>query len=340
MTDRHYRRFVSFGELLLRLSSGRGELLSRARNVAVDVGGAEANVAATLASLGHGCTMVSAVPETALGDAAVMTLRSAGVDCSGVVRALGRMGLYWLETGAGGRASDVIYDREASAFSRLSEKDLDWDRLLANADRLHLSGITVALNAATATIALSAALRARDLGVPVSFDGNYRARLWEARGEVDVTALRELVSAADIFLGNYRDINLLLGTRFDGDEQADRRAACEAAFAAFPALRLIASTLRTTYHTNRHGIAVRVDRPDHGLETDVIDIPSVVDRIGTGDTFAAGILHADRLNYSLADIASHGRALCALKHTIGGDFGHINPTHIRRFVEDGSDVGR
>lgn len=340
MTDRHYRHFVSFGELLLRLSSGRGELLSRARNVALDVGGAEANVAATLASLGHGCTMVSALPETALGDAAVMTLRSAGVDCSGVARVPGRMGLYWLETGAGGRASDVIYDREASAFSRLRENDLDWASLLANADRLHLSGITVALNAATASIALSAASRARHMGVPVSFDGNYRARLWEARGEVDLAALRKLVSDADIFLGNHRDINLLLGTSFNGDEQAGRRAACEAAFAAFPTLRLIASTLRTTYHTNRHGISVRVDTPAQGLETDVIDIPSVIDRIGTGDAFAAGILHADRLNYSLADIASYGLALCALKHTIGGDFGNINPVHVRRFAEAGRDVGR
>ncbi|MGC5799984.1 sugar kinase, partial [Sphingomonas sp. NFX23] len=336
MTDPYYRRFVSFGELLIRLSSGRGELLSRARSVAVDIGGSEANVAATLAGLGHGCAMISTVPVNALGDAAVMTLRSAGVDCSNVITSDGRMGLYWLETGAGGRASDVIYDREASSFSCLSESALDWRVLLADADRLHLSGITVALNATSASIALAAAARAKEMGVPVSFDGNYRERLWRARGNVDRAALCKLAACADIFLGNYRDINLLLGTKFDGDNQVGRRAACEAAFVAFPALRLIASTLRTTYHTNRHGIAVRVDTPDNGLETDVMDIPSVVDRIGTGDAFAAGILHADRLNYSLADIAAQGRVLCALKHTIGGDFGNINTAHVRRFAEAGS----
>ena len=250
------------------------------------------------------------------------------------------MGLYWLETGAGGRASDVIYDREASAFTYLSGNDLDWPALLADADRLHLSGITIALTPATASLALAAASQAKELGVPVSFDGNYRARLWQARGEVDVAALCELASKADIFLGNYRDINLLLGTSFDGTEEAGRRAACEAAFAAFSGLRLMACTLRTTYHTNRHGIAVRVDTPDRCLGTDVTDVPSVIDRIGTGDAFAAGILHADRLNYSLEQIAVRGRTLCALKHTISGDVGNISDAQVRRFEETGSDVGR
>lgn len=216
-TSTTYTRFVAFGELLLRLSTPRGELLATARKIDLDVGGSEANVAATLAALGHGCALISAVPDTGLGDAAVIAMRSRGVDCRAILRTPGRMGLYWLERGAGHRSADVIYDRAASSFSALDAKSIDWPALLLGADRLHLSGITVALGEASTEMALAAAAAATAAEIPISFDCKFRAHLWSARGGVSLAPLIELVSRADILFGNHRDISLFLGETLDGD---------------------------------------------------------------------------------------------------------------------------
>eukprot|EP01041_Mallomonas_annulata_P016675 gene16675-34701_t len=144
------------------------------------VGGAEANVAIGLANLGHDCRMVSVVPDNALGRGALSAVRGQGVDCSGVAKAKGRMGLYFLAVGAGLRASEIVYDRAGSSFAQALKGDFDWDRYLAGAGMLHLSGITPALGPASSGAALDAARAAKRLGIPISFDGNYRAMLWEA----------------------------------------------------------------------------------------------------------------------------------------------------------------
>lgn len=335
-----YKRFLAFGELLLRLSSQRGELLSSSRCLDVDVGGSEANVAAALAMVGHCCGLISAVPDSALGDAAVTAVRSRGVDCQHVLRGRGRMGLYWLERGAGKRPADVIYDREHSAFATMDPAVWAWDQILLGAERLHLSGITPALGSTTTVMIRQAIVAARKLNVPISFDGNYRAQLWAARGGVAVESLVELASSADILFGNHRDISLFLGTPLAGDTIEDRRAASEAAFAAFPRLRLIASTKRFTHHADRHSLSVRVDTRLAGYETEETSIPDVVDRIGSGDAFAAGILHADRHGLSVEEIAASGLAFGVLKHTVKGDMMSISHRHLSRPLSDSMDVNR
>lgn len=335
-----YTRFVAFGELLLRLSSPRGELLATTRQLDLDVGGAEANVAAALAGLGHGCALISAVPDTALGDLAIAAVRGRGVDCRSVLCSPGRMGLYWLERGAGHRSSEVIYDRAASAFSTLDASALHWPTLLTGADRLHLSGITVAVGATTSAHALAAADAANAANIPISFDGNFRAQLWAARGGVVVEPLVALASQADILFGNHRDIALLLDRPFAGDTVTQRRAAAEAGFAAFPRLRLIASTARSAHDSDRHTLAARIDLPEAGYETDAIDIAHVVDRIGTGDAFAAGILHADAQGLSPEVIAAVGLSLSVLKHTVKGDMADFCPRYLERFSSEDGDVRR
>lgn len=328
------------GELLLRLATPRGEMFATRPDLGIDVGGSEANVAANLAVLGHGVTMLSAVPDSALGDTAITGLRASGVDCSSVIRSAGRMGLYWVETGAGLRPTEVIYDRAASAFASSNPTDWHWPTLLAGADRLHLSGITPALSHQSADLAHNAADTATAVGIPISFDGNYRGLLWAARGGVDVPALVRLVSTADILLGNYKDIGMLLGMPLDGATADQRKAASDAAFAAFPKLRLIASTSRRTVHADRHGLTVRVDTRDDAIETEEVDLASVVDRIGSGDAFTAGILHADKLGLGIAEIAQHGLALGALKHSLRGDHAPLSERHIARFVSGMMDVHR
>lgn len=339
-TSKTYTRFVALGELLLRLSTPLGELLATTGQMDLDVGGSEANVAASLATLGHGCALISAVPDTALGDAAVIAMRSRGVDCSAILRTPGRMGLYWLERGSGRRSADVIYDRAGSSFSVLDAKSIDWPTLLYGADRLHLSGITIALGESSTELALAAAAAATASGIPVSFDCNYRTHLWSARGEVSLAPLIELVSRADILFGNHRDISLFLGDTLQGDTVNRRRAAAEAAFAAFPKLRLIAATTRSIHHADQHGLSARVDTPESGHETETVLVPHIVDRIGTGDAFAAGILHAVSERLPIDIIADTGLALGVLKHTVKGDTADYGRRHLKRFTLTAGDVSR
>ncbi len=333
-------RFVAFGEIMLRLSPPGRELLLQTPKFDVWTAGAEANVATALACLGHDSAMVSAVPPTPLGDAPVRALRGLGVDTRGIQRREGRMGLYFVTTGAGLRATDVIYDRAGSAFAETPPDAWDWDRLLAGADRLHLSGITPALGHKGTEAALSAAEAAQTRGVPVSFDGNYRARLWEAWDSDPKATLTQLISKADILFGNHRDISLLLGEKFDGDGPDRRREAAEAAFEALPQLQLIASTARHLDNVDHHRLSARIDARDGAAQTDEVSVAGIVDRIGAGDSFTAGVLHALRTGQDIDGAARTGLALTCLKHSLPGDASVFGQKDIDAFLAGGFDVRR
>jgi len=312
-------RFVAFGEIMLRLSPPGRELLLQTPRLDVWIAGAEANVASALAQLGHDVRLVSALPENPLGDTAFRTLRGLGVDVSAIRRAPGRMGLYFVETGAGVRPTEVHYDRAHSVFSETAADAWDWDALLDGADRLHLSGITPALGPNGTRAALAAADAATRLGVPISFDGNYRSRLWETWDGKPAETLDRLVRQADILFGNHRDIALLLGRPVSGESGERRREAALAAFEAYPGLRLIASTARRVELSDQHYISARVDARDRFFETEELAVTSIVDRIGTGDAFAAGILHALRKGTEIEAMTRVGHMLGVLKHSMPGD---------------------
>jgi len=333
-------RLVFFGELLIRLTAPGNELLMQSPSLALHVGGAEANVAIGLAHLGHDCAMVSRVPANALGRGAVAAVRGAGVDCGAVSSGAGRMGLYFLSVGAGLRASEIVYDRAGSSFAATGPEDYDFDHLLAGAGLLHLSGITPALGPRSAEAALAAARAAKRLGVPVSFDGNYRAMLWEAWDSDPRTILSELIGAADILFGNHRDLSLVLGKEFSGEGEDRRREAAEAGFAAFPGLKLIASTARHTATADHHRIAARVDLRSGGYQTPEIDVTGIVDRIGAGDAFAAGVLHAHLSGGDARAMAESGLALTCLKHSLPGDASRFGQADIDAFHGGGLDVRR
>jgi len=333
-------RVVCFGELLLRMTAPGRELLMQSERFDVHVGGAEANVAVALARLGHDSRMVSRVPDNALGDAAAGYLRRYGVDASQVSVGPGRMGLYFLSVGAGLRASEIIYDREGSSFALAGPDDFDWDKLLGGADLLHLSGITPALGSRSAELAIAAAEAAADRGVAISFDGNYRARLWERWDSNPREILSRLVELAEIFFGNHRDISLLLGREFSGEGEQRRRDAAEAVFEAFPKLKLIASTARHVEDADRHRIAARIDVRDDSVQTDDIMIAGIVDRIGAGDAFAAGILHGIRQDQLLERTARTGLALAALKHSLPGDAALFDQRDVDAFLAGHLDVRR
>lgn len=332
-------RFVCFGEMLLRLSPPGRELLLQTPRLDIWGGGAEANVATGLARLGHRTAMISAVPDNPLGAVAVAALRGQGVDCDGVIRAPGRMGLYFVVTGAGPRPTQVLYDRTGSSFALAEAAAWDWSMILAGAGRLHLSGITPALNDGAAAHALAAATAAQAAGVPVSFDGNFRASLWGARAVDPGEVLRPLVAMADLMFGDHRDIGLLLGRAMPGDTPDQRRAAAEAAFAAFPTLTLIASTRRLVEDADTHLLGARVDDRDDAVEAPAMRLTGIVDRIGAGDAFVAGVLHANAIGGGPAEMARTGLALSALKHSLPGDASLFGLADLDMFAT-GPDVRR
>lgn len=305
----------------------------------VAVAGAEANVAVALAHLGHDARVASVLPDNPLGRAARGELRRHGVDTRGIAWGDGRMGLYFLTQGAVRRASEVLYDRADSAFARapaLAKIDL------AGADWFHVSGVTPALNRQTADAAIGAVRSARERTVPVSFDGNYRSKLWEPWRDQAPAILRQLFEQADIVFGDDRDIALVLGQRFDQVPAEERRGrAAAAAFQAFPKLSRIASTTRVSRSVDAQDYgAVMYTR--HGAhEVAPVALSGIVDRVGTGDAFAAGVIHGLLTGESDEAALKFGLAAACLKHSIPGDFCTFSTAEVRAAMSEGElDVKR
>lgn len=331
---------AALGEMLLRLSPTGKRLIVQSQSMDVEVGGAEANVLAGLAALGHHAWLISRVADNPLGSLAIATLRARGVDTRHMERGSGRMGLYFCEPGQGRRASAIIYDRQGSAFAQTSVNDIDFARTLEGADLFHVSGVTPALGAAHAELTIRAVRTARRMGLTVGFDCNYREQLWAASAEDPVAVMHEIVDQADILFGNHRDVALLTGRRLSGDGSQRRRDAAECAFAEFPRLRLMASTARHVVDANHHRISARVDLRESYVETDEIEVSDIVDRIGSGDAFAAGVLHEWLSGKDPAKMARTGLALCVLKHGLPGDMSCFGEAEVASFWSDVRDVRR
>ncbi len=333
-------KFLAFGEIMLRLSPPGRELLLQTPKLDVWIAGAEANVVTQLARLGHDVGMASMVPENDLGRAAITMLRGHGVDTSMIAVGGDRMGLYFVTSGAGLRATEVVYDRAWSSFAAAPASAWDWDTLLAGVDRFHLSGITPALGPVPAASALAAVEAATQRGIPVSFDGNWRGKLWERWDANPRAILTDLVAHADLMFGNHRDIALLLGRDFSGDAVDRRREAAVAAFEAFPRLQTIASTARHVEHVDLHRLSARIDTRTAHVQTDDVVLAGIVDRIGGGDAFAAGVLHGLRSGEDIGEIARIGLALAALKHSLPGDASLFRQADIDAYLAGGLDVRR
>lgn len=339
-TPPHSGPVVCFGELLLRLSPPAPRLFRQSDQLDVVVGGAEGNVAAGLAGLGHPVEFCGVVADNPLGEKARGALAAAGVGTRFLAAAPGRMGLYFLEAGSGLRPSAITYDRAGSAFAGTAPEAIDFAAALKGARLFHTGGITPALGPNGVALARAAQAAATAAGVPICFDGNYRAQLWDAWDSDPGAILRELVESATVLIGNHRDISLLLGKTFSGEGADRRREAAEAAFAAFPRLERIASTARHIVTDTHHRIAARVDSRASAAQTAEIDVTGIVDRIGTGDAFAAGVLHQWLNGGDDQAMAECGLALAALKHTIPGDLCLVSPSTLAAFSPESGDVRR
>ncbi|KQQ82549.1 2-keto-3-deoxygluconate kinase [Xanthomonas sp. Leaf131] len=329
-------RILCFGELLLRLGAPGHALLLQQPQLDVHCGGAEANVGVSLAHFGHEVAMVSTVADNPLGAAVLGELRRHDVDTRNVRRVDGRMGLYFLTTGAIHRPSEVVYDRADSAFALAPADAYDWPRLLEGAQWLHLSGVSPALGADVAQATLAAARAARAAGVKVSFDGNYRPKLWQ-RWQGDARGiLHQLFECADVVFADYRDIGVVLGGEFPQDTlEARVEAAAKQAFAAFPQLQLMACTQRVAHNVDHHSLgAMLVPRDGEVARAPSEELTPIIDRIGGGDAFAAGVLHGLIEGWSLEDTVRFGLAAGCLKHSIPGDFNPISVADVQACVGD------
>lgn len=318
---------LCFGEVLLRLSAPGAELLLQSPHFNVCVGGAEANVAISLATLGHSATVFTTLPDNALGHAARDELRRYGVDTSRITLAPGRMGLYFLSPGAGGRAAEVIYDRAGSSFASADHAKTNWSEVLRGAGWLHVSGVTAALGPQVAQAAIRAAAEARKLGLTVSFDCNYRAKLWQGWTSDAPAILRQILAQADIAFGNERDIALVLG-----DATANAREGADAAFKAFPNLKLMAATDRVQHSVNHHALAAALHTREGSTEAPAIEMTHIVDRIGAGDAFAAGLIHALRTGADNTAAIRFALGAACIKHTIPGDFNLASAAEIEALL--------
>jgi 2-dehydro-3-deoxygluconokinase len=332
------KKIVCLGELLLRLGSPGRELLMQSPRFDVHVGGAEANVAVSLARFGHRSAVVSVLPENALGDAALGELRRHGVDVTSIARsAEGRMGLYFIVTGAMQRPSDVIYDRAHSAFALASADSFDWNALFEDADAFHVSGVTPAVGALGTETALQASKAARARGLFSSFDGNFRAKLWKVWNGDAAAITRELMANADLIFADHRDISIALGDAgSESDPEAAIRAAAARAFAAFPQLGRLCTTIRTQHSVDHHSLsAIMLCRQGQVHVTSRHELMAIVDRIGGGDAFAAGILHGFRSGMDDEASLQFGLGAACLKHSVPGDFNLVGVDDVAAWVGEG-----
>ena len=326
---------VCFGELLLRLNAPGRELLLQSPALQVYIGGAEANVAVSLARFGHSASMVSIVPDSPLGAAVIGELNRQGVRTDHVYRGEGRLGLYFMATGAGHRPSEIVYDRADSAFALGAGELIEWDEALAEAEWLHISGITPALGARAAEAALRAARSARERGLSVSFDCNYRAKLWDAWRGDPARVLRELADQSDLVFADERAVALMLGLKLPDVAPAQRfKHAAEQAFASFPNLQRLACTVRTEHSVDHHDLSAVLMSRERFTTTRTYALPSIVDRIATGDAFAAGLLHGCLTGLDDQAALDFALAAACLKHSIPGDFNLVSRAQVEELLAD------
>ena len=330
-------RVVTVGEVMLRLKSPGFERLFQSPSLEASFGGAEANVAVSLAQFGVPVSFVSAIPANPIGDACLGDLRRFGVDTSRVRRQGSRLGIYFLEAGANQRPSKVVYDRSGSAIAAAKPGDFDWDEVLDGASWFHLTGVTPAISQSAADLAIEGARHARAKGITVSCDYNYRKNLWKY-GKSARDVMRELVRHVHVGIANEEDCQEALGIELDVDVASgalatDRyRTLAARVLEEFPNLEKQVITLRESHSADRNGWSAVLHNRKDFLVSRRYDITDIVDRVGAGDSFAAGLI------YGLLSYGDDARALefaaaaSCLKHSILGDFNRVSVGEVEALV--------
>jgi 2-dehydro-3-deoxygluconokinase len=333
---------VTFGEIMLRLKSPQHERFFQTPLLEATFGGGEANVAVSLSLLGDSSQFVTALPDNAIGEAAVAEVRKHGVDVSAIKRTKGgRIGIYFIETGANQRASKVVYDRDASAICLAGPADFDWNAILSDAGWFHVTGITPALSQSAADAALLAMQTAKKLGVTVSIDLNYRKKLWNY-GKKAPEVMRELVKFTDVIVANEEDIQMCLGIEADVDvtkgELSDSlyEQLIQKVQDLFPNVSQVAITLRESISADRNGWRAVMAGKTGFFSSQRYAIDDIIDRVGGGDSFSAGLIYGLR-HLEEEKALEFAVAASCLKHSIPGDFNLTIKSEVEALLKgDGS----
>lgn len=321
-------KIVTLGEIMLRLKSPAFERLFQSSTLEATFGGGEANVAVSLSILGMDSSYVTVVPDNPVGQACVNELRKYGVDTNQIIRKKdGRLGIYFLEAGSCSRPSVVVYDREESCIAKACSEDFDWENIFTQASWFHITGITPAISQNAADFSLEAVKQAKKRGLTVSIDLNYRKKLWNY-GKSAVQVMSELVKYADILIANEEDIQKSLGLTAETVDVTkgkfkteDYKTLAETVKEHFTNIQMVAITLRESHSADSNGWSAVLLGKNGFYESKKYYIEDIVDRVGAGDAFTAGLIcglhefagdEQKALDFAVA-------ASC-LKHTISGDF--------------------
>ena len=332
---------ITFGETMLRLAPPGFERLLQSPQFVATFGGGEANVAVAAAQFGVPARYVTVLPASnPIADALVGELRRFAVDTSQIVRGKGRMGLYFVEPGANQRPSKVVYDRENSAIALAKPGDVDWSKALDGGTWFHITGITPALSQSAADLALESVRAARERGLTVSCDLNYRKNLWKY-GKTAREVMSELFAQVDIGIANEEDCQAALGIQADVDvhsgklEAQQYRLLAEKVLNAYPNLKLMAITLRESKSASHNGWSACLHDRNEFLVSRYYDITHIVDRVGGGDSFAGGLIYGLTTMESRRDALEFAVAASALKHSIPGDFNRFTREEVQQLVAGG-----
>ena len=336
------KRVVTLGEIMLRLKSPGFERFFQAPALEATFGGGEGNVALSLANFGLDATFVTALPANPLADACIRFLRGYGVDTSFIARQGERLGIYFLEGGANQRASNVVYDRAHASISTAKASDFDWDAIFDGAGWFHITGITPAISATAAELSLHAAQAAQTRGVTISCDYNFRKKLWQY-GKTAPEVMGELIKYVDVGIANEEDCQKSLGVKLEeGDvdhavtsgelDTARYEALAKKMFATFPNLKYQAITLRESISASHNGWSACLYNGSEFFLSRHYDITDIVDRVGGGDSFAAGLIYGLHTGMADEDALNYAVAASCLKHSILGDVNLATVAEVKRLA--------
>ena len=324
-------KVLTLGEIMLRLSTVESRL-AETSEMQAHYGGGEANVAISLANFGHQAYFASKVPDNALGLAVKRHLNRFGVHTDYLLFGGQRLGIYFLEQGVGIKAANVVYDRAYSSFSQMKENE--WERLdlFAGVDLFHLSGITPALSPAWVELLIKLMQEAKSRKVKISFDINFRGKLWsQAQASVD---LKQILPYVDYLSAGKLDAQYLLG--IENAQDLSLEQCYQEMQKLYPNIQVIYSTNRTILSAKHNQLQGTIYSQNQYYKSEVIDIPDIIDRVGGGDAYSAGILHGLLSGYSAQEIVNFATAASALKHMVYGDCNQFTLEEVQAYLKNGS----
>ena len=329
---------------MLRLRTPGHERFFQSNMMEATFGGGEANVAVSWVNYGMEAQYCTVLPDNAIGDECVKELRRFGVDVSKVQRGPGRMGIYFLENGANQLPSKVVYDRAYSAIALAKPGDIDWDKVFDGVDWFHITGITPAISESAMELSLESVKVAKEKGITVSCDLNYRKNLWKY-GKKATEVMRELAKYVDVAIANEEDVQKSLEITMDVDVESGKldrekyKELGDKVLAAYPHMKMIAITLRESHSADWNGWAACLNDGENFYISKKYEIRDIIDRVGGGDSFAGGLIYGLNTYENKQQALEFAVAASCLKHSIIGDFNRVSVSDVEKLA-GGDGTGR